>query len=63
VGVDGDVDSLMRRGVELGGREAVAAADMQGVGRVGYLLDPDNNIFGLITAVMSDGTTAMGGEA
>lgn len=62
VGVDGDVDGLMRRGVELGGREATAAADMQGVGRVGYLLDPDNNVFGLISAVMSDGTTAMGGE-
>ena len=62
VGVDGDVDRLMRRGIELGGREAVAAADMPGVGRVGYLLDPDNNIFGLISPVMSDGTTAMGAE-
>jgi len=58
-----DVDSLMRRGVELGGTEAMAAEDMQGVGRVGYLLDPDNNVFGLISAVMSDGTTAMGGGA
>ena len=58
VGVD-DVDGLMRRGIELGGREAMAAEDMQGVGRVGYLLDPDNNIFGLISAVMSDGTSAM----
>ncbi len=58
VGVD-DVDGLMRRGIELGGREAVAAEDMQGVGRVGYLLDPDNNVFGLISAVMSDGTSAM----
>jgi uncharacterized protein len=33
---------------------------MQGVGRVGYLLDPDGNVFGLISAVMSDGTTGMG---
>ena len=49
VGVD-DVDGLMRRGVELGGTEALAAEDMQGVGRVGYLLDPDNNVFGLISA-------------
>ena len=61
IGVD-DVDSLMRRGVELGGTEALAAADMQGVGRVGYLLDPDNNVFGLISAVMSDGTTGMGSD-
>ena len=34
---------------------------MQGVGRVGYLLDPDDNIFGLISPVMSDGTVGMGG--
>ena len=62
VGVD-DVDSLMRRGVELGGTEALAAADMPGVGRLGYLLDPDNNVFGLISAAMSDGTIGMGGGA
>jgi predicted enzyme related to lactoylglutathione lyase len=60
IGVD-DVDSLMRQGVELGGTEALPAQDMPGVGRVGYLLDPDNNVFGLISAVMSDGTTGMGG--
>jgi len=58
-----DVDGLMHRGVELGGTEAVAAADMQGVGRVGYLLDPDNNVFGLISPILSDGTSAMGGGA
>ena len=62
VGVD-DVDGLMQRGVELGGTEALPAQDMQGVGRVGYLLDPDNNVFGMISAVMSDGTTGMGGGA
>ena len=62
IGVD-DVDSLMRRGIELGGTEALPAEDMQGVGRVGYLLDPDNNVFGMISAVMSDGTTGMGGGA
>ena len=60
VGVD-DVDGLMLRSVELGGTEAVAAMDMPDVGRVGYLLDPDNNVFGLISAVMSDGTVGMGG--
>jgi uncharacterized protein len=60
VAVD-DVDGLMRRGVELGGTEAQPATDMEGVGRGGYLLDPDGNLFGLITPVMSDGTVAMGG--
>ena len=60
VGVE-DVDGLMARGVELGGTEALPAQDMQGVGRVGYLLDPDNNVFGLISPVMSDGTVGMGG--
>jgi len=60
VGVD-DVDPLMRRGVELGGTEALPATDMEGVGRVGYLHDPDNNVFGMIAAVMSDGTTGMSG--
>lgn len=59
VGVD-DVDGLMARGVELGGREAMAAEDWPNVGRVGYLLDPDNNVFGLISPILSDGTPAMG---
>jgi len=62
VGVD-DVDGLMRRGIELGGIEAMAAQDWPGVGRVGYLLDPDNNVFGLISSGMSDGATGMGGSA
>ena len=57
-----DVDSLMSRGIELGGTEALPAEDYPGVGRVGYLLDPDNNVFGMISAVMSDGTTGMGGD-
>jgi hypothetical protein len=60
VGVD-DVDGLMRRGIELGGTEALPAQDYPGVGRVGYLLDPDNNVFGLISPIMSDGTRGMGG--
>ena len=61
VGVD-DVDGLMRRGVELGGTEAVPAADWPGIGRGGYLLDPDGNVFGLISPILSDGTRAMGSE-
>jgi len=60
VGVD-DVDTLMARGVDLGGTVALSAEDMQGVGRSGYLLDPDSNVFGMISAVMSDGTIGMGG--
>lgn len=60
VGVE-NVDALMARGIELGGFEALPAADMEGVGRVGYLLDPDHNVFGMISATMSDGTTGMGG--
>ena len=60
VGVD-EVDSLMRRGVELGATEALPAEDYPGVGRVGYLLDPDNNVFGLISPVLSDGSIGMGG--
>jgi predicted enzyme related to lactoylglutathione lyase len=59
VGVE-DVDALMRRGIELGGTEALPATDWPGIGRGGYLLDPDNNIFGLISPVLSDGTVAMG---
>ena len=61
VGVD-DVDGLMRRGIELGATEALPATDWPGIGRGGYLLDPDNNVFGMISAVMSDGTTGMGGS-
>jgi hypothetical protein len=60
VGVD-DVDGLMRRGIELGGTEALAAQDWPGVGRGGYLLDPDGNVFGLISSILSDDTTGMGG--
>ena len=62
VGVD-DVDGLMRRALELGATEALPATDWPGIGRGGYLLDPDNNVFGLISPVMSDGTTGMGGSA
>jgi len=61
VGVDGVVDELFQKGLDLGGTEALQLADMQGIGRVGYLLDPDGNIFGLISPVLSDGTDVMGG--
>jgi predicted enzyme related to lactoylglutathione lyase len=59
VGVDGDVDQVFQKGLDLGGSEALALSDMAGIGRVGYLLDPDNNVFGLISPVLSDGTNVM----
>ncbi|HEX6956180.1 MAG TPA: VOC family protein [Agromyces sp.] len=59
VGVDGSVDDLMKRGVELGAAEAVPAEDMEGIGRGGYLTDPDGNLFGMLSPVLSDGRTMM----
>jgi predicted enzyme related to lactoylglutathione lyase len=61
VAVDGSVDEVFQKGLDLGGTEALPLADMEGVGRVGYLLDPDGNVFGLISPVMSDGRDAMAG--
>lgn len=61
VGVDGSIDELFQKGLDLGAAEALPLADMQGVGRIGYLLDPDGNVFGLISPVLSDGSVAMGG--
>lgn len=61
VGVEGNVDDLFQKGLDLGGTEALPLSDMQGIGRVGYLHDPDGNIFGLISPVLSDGTTVTGG--
>ena len=62
LGVD-DVDSLFARGMELGAVEAVAPDDMPGVGRIAYLIDPDGNIFGFISPVLSDGTNVMDPQA
>ena len=59
VGVDGSVDDLFQKGLDLGGTEALPLSDMEGIGRVGYLLDPDGNVFGLISPVLSDGTDLM----
>jgi uncharacterized protein len=58
IGVD-DVDGLFAKGLELGGTEALAPSDMPGVGRLAYLHDPDHNIFGMISPVLSDGTDVM----
>jgi len=62
VGVDGNIDEVFKKGLELGATEALPLDDMQGVGRVGYLLDPDGNVFGLISSVLSDGTDTMAGR-
>ena len=62
VGVDGNIDDVFRKGLELGGSEALPLSDMAGIGRVGYLLDPDSNVFGLISPILSDGTNTMDGE-
>lgn len=59
VGVQ-DVDATFARGLELGGTEALSPDDMPGVGRLAYLIDPDGNVFGFISPVMSDGTNVMG---
>lgn len=60
VGVD-DVDGLFAKGLELGGSEAMAPDDMPGVGRLAYLIDPDGNIFGMISPILSDGSNVMDG--
>lgn len=54
IGVGGDVDALYTRGIELGATEALPLSDLPGVGRLGYLADPDGNVFGLIAPTMPD---------
>ena len=61
IGVEGNVDEVFQKGLDLSGAEALQLADMPGIGRVGYLLDPDGNVFGLISPVLSDGTDTLGG--
>lgn len=56
VGVAGDIDDLFRKGLDLGAAEALPLSDMAGIGRLGYLSDPDGNVFGLISPTLSDGT-------
>jgi predicted enzyme related to lactoylglutathione lyase len=52
IGVE-DTDAMMEKGVALGGTVALPAMDIPHVGRVGYLLDPDHNIFGVLTPDVS----------
>jgi hypothetical protein len=58
VGVD-DIDATFQKGLDLGAIEALPLEDNAGIGRFGYLLDPDRNVFGLISPVLSDGTNVM----
>ena len=59
VGVTGSVDQVFAKALSLGAHEALPLSDMAGIGRLGYLLDPDGNVFGLISPVLSDGTDVM----
>ena len=63
IGVDGDIDQLFATGLSLGAVEALPLQDLPGFGRLGYLIDPDHNVFGQITPRLSDGTMAMGSGA
>lgn len=53
IGTD-KVDELFAKGLELGAIEGLPLDDMPGVGRLGYLIDPDGNIFGLISPDMGE---------
>ena len=59
VAVDGNVDEVFQRGIELGGTVALPLDDHPSIGRFGYLIDPDGNVFGILSPTLSDGTTAM----
>ncbi len=59
IGVDGSVDALFRRALELGATVALPLDDLPGVGRLGYLHDPDGNLVGLLSVVLSDGTDVL----
>ncbi len=59
IGVE-DIDGTFAKGLELGAAQALPLDDMPGIGRLGYLIDPDGNVFGMISPIMSDGTNAMG---
>lgn len=63
VGIDGSVDDVYRRGLELGAAEALPPDDMPSIGRLAYLRDPDGNVFGIISPVLSDGTDVTAASA
>jgi uncharacterized protein len=47
VGVE-DTDAMVEKAQALGGTVALEAMDVPGVGRLAYLLDPENTIFGVL---------------
>ena len=51
VGVD-DCDATFKKGLELGGSVANEPMDVPHVGRLAYLKDPENNIFGILKPAM-----------
>ena len=55
IGID-DADARYAAALEQGGAEAMAPYDMPGVGRLAYFRDPDGNVMGLISDVLSDGS-------
>lgn len=52
VGVE-DTDAIVKKALELGGTLALEAMEVPGVGRLAYLLDPENNIFGVLAPDMA----------
>lgn len=53
MGVD-DVDAIFASALELGGTETMPLEDHAGIGRFGYVADPDGNVFGVIAPDMGD---------
>lgn len=51
VGVD-DVDGTYAKALAAGATQAMPLEDMEGVGRVGYVIDPDGNVIGMIAPLM-----------
>jgi predicted enzyme related to lactoylglutathione lyase len=48
-----DTDAIVAKAQTLGGNVALEAMDVPGVGRLAYVLDPERNIFGVLTPDMS----------
>ena len=47
-----DCDATFKKGLALGGSVAAAPMDVPNVGRLAYLKDPENNVFGFLTPQM-----------
>lgn len=58
IGVE-NVDAMFKKAIDLGGSIALGPMDIPNVGRVAYVKDPENTIFGMITPTMPPGTPAM----